>query len=98
MIWSHTLENFTAVHSDIMTQLHMNNSGGDLPIDYDMYLPYRLLPNQVGFIKVYRSNATQVDPKPDHDRDAVLTDFKLTFLNDSSTDAHFQYNRSDMGN
>jgi hypothetical protein len=67
MTWAHSIQNFTAVHADVLTQHHMNNSGGALPTDYDMYLPYRLLPNQVGFVKVYKDDRTEEDLKPAED-------------------------------
>jgi len=59
-VWNHVTQNFTGVQSDILTQHHMNNTGYALDLDYDMYLPYRLLPNQVGFVRVIKTdNATK---------------------------------------
>lgn len=56
-IWSFENQSFVDVHADLIQQIHFNDSGDQTPDDYDMYLPYELESNQVGYIRVMQGAA-----------------------------------------
>jgi len=94
-IWSHDTKEFIDVYFDILEQVHFNQTGYPTMPDYDMYFKYALLPNQVGFVRL---NKTDMGCKVAPPKASSNSEVSLTFNKAESTrDLHFTFNNSATG-
>ena len=55
MLWSHTQLDFLQVDSDIFEQRHISGDRIET-MDYQMFIPCEIGPNEVAFVKVVKTN------------------------------------------
>ena len=97
-IWNTTSQNFSSVHADIIKQLHfVNDAEANRTYDYDMYLPYHLQANEVGFLLLTSDNTNQSVKTPVEPQYKLEINSTLELLEQTTRDIKFRYTRSPFG-
>jgi len=55
-VWCSHDKEFKDVAVDVLKQEHRRNDGTTV-VDYDMYFPYKLMPSQVGYVKLTKGKS-----------------------------------------
>jgi hypothetical protein len=95
-IWNFTAQAWQLQYADIVRMSHLNDTGNATEDDFDMYFPYHLLPNQVGYVRISKATKEQLAaiPKPPK----VNSGTSLEFLVANSTrDIQFVFTRAEEG-
>ena len=82
-IWNFTTQAWQLQYADIVRMSHFNDSGNATADDFDMYFPYPLMPNQVGYVKITRASEQELAAIPRPPK--VESGSSLQFLVDNST-------------
>lgn len=88
-VWSFENKAFVQVHTDILRQEHFNDAGEQTAADYEMYLPYALQANQVGYIRISKESR----PKQPENADQKAN-VDLTLLDSSPQNLIFELTRN----